>query len=232
MLRVDATARVTYERSAAVATITMDDGKVNALSTGMLAELNVAFDQAAAEDAIVVLTGRTGVFSAGFDLTVLVGGDEAAAPMLRAGFELAHRLLSYPRPVVVACSGHAIAMGAFLLLAADYRIGVENPAHKYTANEVAIGLTMPRAAIAICHNALSPPSFRRATDLAEVFPPRAALAAGFVDELVSSDILLTRAHDYALHLATLDAEAHTRTKLRTRELVLAQLHDAIEVDGA
>jgi hypothetical protein len=139
---------VRYERSGAVSTITMDDGKVNALSTDMLQELNAALDQAEVDDAIVVLTGRDGVFSAGFDLAVLVGDGVAAIPMLRAGFELAHRVLSSRRPVIVACSGHAIAMGAFLLLSADYRIGVAGAAHKYTANEVAIGLTMPHAAIA------------------------------------------------------------------------------------
>src|SRR3954454_14120047 len=132
----------------------MDDGKVNALSIDMLDDLNAALDRAEADEAIVVLTGRGDVFCAGFDLGVLTGDGGAAVPMLRAGFELAHRVLSYRRPVIVACSGHAIAMGAFLLLSADYRIGVAGAAHKYTSNEVAIGLTMPRAAIAICRPAL------------------------------------------------------------------------------
>jgi enoyl-CoA hydratase len=210
----------------------MDDGKVNALSIEMLRDLDAALDRAEADEAIVVLTGRDGVFCAGFDLTLLAGDAGAAIPMLRAGFELAHRVLSYRRPVIVACSGHAIAMGAFLLLSADYRIGVAGAAHKYTANEVAIGLTMPRAAIAICRPALTPAAFRRAMDLAEVFTPEAALEAGFVDHLVAPEMLLTRGQEHALQLVELDVEAHAATKLRTRRAMLVALGDAIETDAA
>src|SRR5215472_1534143 len=114
---------VRYEFSQSVATVTMDDGKVNVLSVEMLDQLNGALDRALDDDAVVVLTGRDGVFSAGFDLAVLRAGGPAAAQMLLAGFELAERLLQFPRPVVVACSGHAVAMGVFLLLSGDYRIG-------------------------------------------------------------------------------------------------------------
>src|SRR3954468_10810787 len=100
----------------AIATITMDDGKRNALSPAMLAELNAALDRAEAARALVVLTGRDGVFSAGFDLRVLGNAGADAAGMVRTGFELAARLLAFPTPTVVACTGHAIAMGAFLVL--------------------------------------------------------------------------------------------------------------------
>lgn len=135
---------VTYVLHDTVATVTMDDGKVNALSLSLFEELNSAFDQALSDNAVVALLGRPGVFSAGFDLTVLRGGGPDAIPMLQAGFKLAERMLSFPNPIVVACSGHAIAMGVFLLLSGDYRIGVTGP-FQITANEVAIGLTMPRA---------------------------------------------------------------------------------------
>src|SRR5579863_5259475 len=111
---------VTYTRRGSVATIAMDDGKVNALSPAMLAELAAAFDQAATDNAVVVLAGRDGIFSAGFDLRVLTGGGPDAVPMLQAGFRLAERMLSFPAPVVIACTGHAIAMGVFLVLSADY----------------------------------------------------------------------------------------------------------------
>ena len=107
---------VTYRLDGAVATITMDDGRVNALASPMLEELNAGLDRAEADAMVVVLAGRTGVFSAGFDLSVLMGGGPDALAMLRGGFELAHRLLSFPKPVLIACTGHAIAMGSFLLL--------------------------------------------------------------------------------------------------------------------
>ncbi|HUN31199.1 MAG TPA: enoyl-CoA hydratase-related protein [Trebonia sp.] len=95
---------------------------------------------------MVLIEGRDGVFSAGFDLPVLRNGGPDALTMLRSGFELAARLLEFPQPVVIACTGHAVAMGVFLLLCGDYRVGATGP-FKITANEVAIGLTMPRAAV-------------------------------------------------------------------------------------
>src|SRR5215468_869589 len=174
---------ICYTLADGVATITMDDGKVNALSPHMLGELNAALDRAQADEAAVVLTGRSGLFSAGFDLAVLRAGGPAAAAMVRSGFELAARLLGFPAPVLAACSGHAVAMGAFLLLAADYRIGVAGP-FRITANEVAIGVTMPQAAIELCQARLAPAAFSRAVMLAEVFSPEDAAAAGFLDQVV------------------------------------------------
>src|SRR5215471_17406783 len=100
---------VTYHEGDAIATITMDDGKVNALSMPMFDEVNAALDRAEAAGAAVVLAGRDGVFSAGFDLGVLRAGGAAAAALVRTGFELSARLLAFPAPVVVACTGHAIA---------------------------------------------------------------------------------------------------------------------------
>ena len=161
---------VSYRVEEGIAIVGMDDGKVNALSLPMLMELNGAFDQAQAEKRVVVLTGREGVFSAGFDLAILRSGRYEALEMLRAGFELAERVLAFPAPVVMAVSGHAIAMGLFLSLSGDYRIGVEGQ-YKLTANEVAIGLTMPRAAVEILRQRLNPAHFNRAVTLAETFSP-------------------------------------------------------------
>src|SRR5262245_33988224 len=125
--------RVHYDRQDSIATIRMDDGKLNVLSPAMFAELSDAFDRARADRAVVVLTGRPGVFSAGFDLRVLRAGGAEASRMVRTGFELAERILSFPSPVVIACTGHALAMGVFLVLAGDYRIGALG-AHRIGAN--------------------------------------------------------------------------------------------------
>src|ERR1700679_2164148 len=176
---------VSYHCDDAIATITIDDGKVNALSLAVLAELDAALSRAEQDDAVVILAGRDGVFSAGFDLPVLRGGGPDALAMLRAGFELAARLLAFPRPVVIACTGHAVAMGVFLLLCGDYRVGAAGP-YKITANEVAIGLTMPRAAVEICRQRLTPAHFNRAVILAEAFTPGGAVAAGFLDQTVEA----------------------------------------------
>lgn len=222
---------VTYERRDSVATITMDDGKVNALSLGMLRQINEALDEASSDRATVVLTGRPGIFSGGFDLGVLRKGGKDALSMVKSGFELAERMLSFPAPVVVACSGHAVAMGSFLVLSADYRIGVSG-AFRITANEVAIGLTMPRAAIEVCRQRLAPAHFNRAVILADVFSPEEAVAAGFLDQLVAPPELSQTSGEVAQRLAALDLDAHLSTKLRARATVLRDLRAAIERDDA
>lgn len=214
-----------------IATVTMDDGKANALSLAMLGEVGAALDRAEADGAVVVLTGRPGRFSAGFDLSVLMAGGPDAVAMLRAGFELSHRLLSFPRPVVIACTGHAVAMGSFLLLSGDYAVGAAGD-YKVTANEVAIGLTMPRAAVEICRQRLSPACFNRAVVTAEVFSPEGAVVAGFLDRVVPAAELADVARETAARLAALDAAAHEGTKQRARADALAAIRAGIEADDA
>lgn len=222
---------ISYHLDGTIATITIDDGKVNALSLAVLTELNAALDQAERDHAVVVLSGREGVFSAGFDLPVLRGGGPDALAMLRAGFELAARLLDFPGPVVIACTGHAVAMGVFLLLSGDYRIGATGP-YKITANEVAIGLTMPRAAVEICRQRLTPAHFNRAVIIAETFSPADAVAAGFLDRTAEMSEIHQVAHAAAAQLAMLDRSAHEATKHRARQRALDAIRSAIGADVA
>jgi enoyl-CoA hydratase len=224
-------APVTYRLDDAIATITMDDGKVNVLSPLMLAELSRALDRAAADRAVVVLSGRSGVFSAGFDLGVLATGGREGRDMLLAGFELGERLLSFPAPVVIACTGHALAMGVFLVLSADYRVGASGD-HKISANEVAIGITMPAFGVEICRQRLGPSFFNRAVINAEVFSPDEAAVAGFLDRVVPGPDLQDVARGVAGQLGGLDRQSHTATKLRARELTLEAIRSAIEADDA
>jgi enoyl-CoA hydratase len=222
---------VSYEIDAGLATIVMDDGKANALSPRMQSDIHRALDRAEADGAVVILCGRDGVFSGGFDLSILLAGGDDALDMVRSGFELAERLLAFPRPVVIACSGHAVAMGTFLLLSGDYRIGTAGP-YRITANEVAIGVTLPRAAIEICRQRLNPGAFTRATVLAEVFSPDDAVTAGFLDRVVPASELRAAARDVATGLVKLDANAHAASKQRARESLLRSLRAAIEADDA
>jgi enoyl-CoA hydratase/carnithine racemase len=220
---------VSYRLQDGVATIGMDDGKVNALSPDMLAEVGTALDRATADEAVVLLTGRPGVLSAGFDLKVLRAGGPQAVAMFRSGFELAARMLAHPRPVVIACTGHAIAMGAFLLLSGDYRIGVAGP-YRITANEVAIGITLPRAAAEICRQRLTPAAFNRATVLSDVFGPVDAVQAGFLDRVVGEPELADAAMHMAEQVRELDMAAHAATKLRARASALSAITAAITED--
>ena len=223
-------ADVTYELDDGIATITLDDGKANAVTMALIGEISAALDQAEADGAVVVLAGRPGRFSGGFHLPTLTAFTEESADLLRAGCDLAHRLLSFPRPVVVACTGHAIAMGAFLLLSGDHRIGISDGGHKIGATEVAIGMAMPWAAVELLRQRLTRAHFERATLLAEVFDADGAVAAGFLDEAVPGDQLHHRAREVAARLATLDAKAHHVTKQRARATMLEALAAATQRD--
>ncbi|MCL6415719.1 crotonase/enoyl-CoA hydratase family protein [Aestuariirhabdus sp. Z084] len=212
-----------------IATITMDDGQNNLISPTMLDQLNRALDQAEAVNAVVVLTGREEIFSAGFDLKILKTGVVNTFAMLMGGFRLSHRLLSFPTPVIIACNGHAIAMGSFLLLSGDYRIGVQGKS-KITANEVEIGLTMPYSAIEICRQRLKPANFDRTVLLSEHYHPESALAAGFLDQIVPASELKSEAKRWATHFASLDLSAHRQSKQRMRRSMLKALRRAMRAD--
>lgn len=220
---------VRYEPAGTFSTIVMDDGRANVMSVEMLKALNEAFDRAEADKAIVLLCGREKIFSGGFDLATFQKGKQALFDMLKAGAETAERLLAYPHPLVIACSGHAIAMGVFLLLAGDARIGAHSE-YKIHANEVEIGLTLPRFATEMCRQRLTPQAFQRAAILAQPYTPEQAVAAGFLDRLVPKEALLVAGREEAASMARLNRAAHTATKLRVREEALKRLRAGIEAD--
>lgn len=220
----------TYELDGRIATITLDDGKVNAFSIETLQALHRAFDRAAKDEAVVVLTGREGVFSAGFDLNVIRGGDaERVVEMLTLGATLAERIMSFPTPVLVAATGHCYPAGAFLLLSADARLAVDGP-FRIGLNEVAIGLTLPWFAIELARHRLQPSYFDQTTVTGHMYSPREAVLAGFVDEVVAPDALPAAAAARASELAALDPRAHAATKRRVRQAALDALRRAIETD--
>jgi enoyl-CoA hydratase len=213
-------------------TIRMDDGKRNALSQRMLQQLDAALTSAEAARLPVVLTGRADVLSAGFDLKVMQGGSrQDMGEMLRSGFRLARRLLGFPVPVIIACPGHAVAMGAFLLLAGDFRLGAQGD-FKIVANEVAIGMNLPAAAVELCRQRLTPVHFQRATLLSELYDPAAAVEAGFLDRVVPADQLLPTAYKLAAQFKQLNMRAHAETKQRVRAQNFEALDRAFEADDA
>ena len=222
---------VKYTLNDGVATIVIDDGKRNALAPSVLSGINAALDQAESDGAIVIITGREDVFSAGFDLKVMKRGGSEAIGMLRAGYSLTARVLRYPHPVIAACGGHSMAMGVFLMLSADYVIGSRGD-YKVSANEVAIGMTMPRVAAAVLKNRLNPGAFQRAVALAEYFDVEGAYRAGFFDELVDPVDLQQRAEAWAEHFKTLDARAHRVSKRRMRASLVRRIRMSLPAGPA
>ncbi len=220
---------VQYSLQDQVATIRIDDGKRNALSPQIFREINQALDRAESDRAIVIITGREAVFSAGFDLHVMKRGGVNALRMLGAGSALTARLMAYPYPVIAACNGHALAMGVFLMLSADYVIGSRGN-FKIAANEVAIGLTMPRVATAMLRHRLNPAAFQRAVTLSEYFDVETAHSVGFFDELADPIDLMHRAESRAEISKKLDPRAHTATKRRIRARLIRKIRLSIPLD--
>ena len=220
---------VIYSLQDGVATLTLSNGKVNAFSHQLIADFNSALDQAEQARAVVIVTGQPGILSGGYDLKVMLSSPQNAIDLVSAGSTLARRMLSHPQPIIVACPGHAVAKGAFLLLSADYRIGVEGP-FNIGLNEVKIGMTMHQVGIALARARLSTPAFGRSVINAEMFNPQGALAAGFLDRVVPVEQLLAAAAEVAQQLKQLNMAAHKNTKLKVRKALLDALDIAIEQD--
>lgn len=193
-----------------VAEIALDDGKVNALSEQMLEQLLVAIAEARAADAALLIYGRAGCFSGGYDRKLIAAGGPACDAMRAAGDQLTLALLDYPAPVVIASTGHAMAKAAFMLLLADYRVGAGG-AFSIGLNEVAIGMTMPDAAMPQARR-LAPQWLNRCALQAQILTPEQALEAGFYDELATGEDVLERARKKARQLAALDRKAYRETR--------------------
>jgi len=220
----------TYSRSGPIGSIVIGDGKANVMSLAMLNALHAAFDQAEKDRTVVILKARGRHFSGGFDLDVFAGGDaEQQYLMVRAGAELALRILSFPTPVVVACQGNAYPMGAFLILSGDHRIAAEGD-YRIGMNEVAIGLTVPRFAIEIARQRLTPAYFSRAVMTGELFGPAEAVGAGFFDRLVPADALERSADETARALSKINLACHAATKARARGAVIELIRTVIDED--
>ena len=209
-----------------IAWITMDDGKVNALSSEMLGEIEEALDAAESAGAVTVLSGRKGIFSAGFDLPTFKRGPAASVQMLSAGAQLILRLLAFPQPVLTVCAGHAYPAGAFLMLSADVRLGAAGP-WRIGMNEVAIGLTVPRFAIELARHRLTPPGFARITT-APMFAPEEALRLGYLDRVLDADQLADAVQEEATRLRALDLPSFAATKARINERVLHAVRTAVD----
>jgi enoyl-CoA hydratase len=212
-----------------VARITLDDGKVNAMSREMLAEIEAALDEAEKAGAVTLLRGREGIFSAGFDLPTFARGVEASVAMVGAGARLVERLLAFPLPVLAVCTGHAYPMGAFLLLASDVRFALAGP-FRIGMNEVAIGLTLPRFAVELARHRLTPPGFARATSAA-MFGPKEAMRLGYVDRVLDASELDAAVAEEAARLRALHLPSFAATKARIHERALAAIRAALEAES-
>ncbi len=221
---------VDYRLADGIATITLQNGKVNVLGSAMFEALNAALDRAEQDRAVIMLVGQPGIFSAGYDLKEIAGGAEAIKKLVRTGSTFTRRLLSFPLPVIGVCTGNCIAKGAFIMLSCDYRIGVEGP-FTIGLNETKIGMVMHHTGIELARQRLTPAAFNRCVMNAEMFDPAGAAGVGFLDRVVSPDELLPAARAEAMRMTELDLNAFGATKLKARKALLETLDWAIEEDA-
>jgi enoyl-CoA hydratase len=220
---------VKYQSTENYVIITLNNGKVNAISSLVIDGLNDCLDKASKENKVVIITGKSGFFSAGYDLKEMTSSSESAKELVTKGSQLSLKMLSFSQPIIIACSGHAIAKGAFLLLSADYRIGVEG-SFKIGLNEVQIGMTMHNAGIAIANARLSNVYLNRSVNNAEMYAPKNAITAGFLDLVVPESDLLSKAFEVATMFSNLNKKAHLQTKLKVRAVHLESIKKAIALD--
>ena len=231
MLVAMSDALTSWDLTDGIATLTLDDGKANALSHAMLDEIDAALTKAEAEAKALILVGRPGRFSAGFDLKVMMSGPANAAELVGKGAGVLLRLYELPIPVVAACTGHAVAGGALTLLCTDTRIGIEGD-FKIGLNAVASGMTMPLLAQELARDRLDPRRLTEATVQATMYAPADAAAVGYLDRVVAPDALLTTAKETAAALAKLPKKAYGETKRRVRAKMIAEARATLEQDLA
>jgi len=225
------TAPIQYRLDGDVAVITLDDGKANALSPSSLVALDAALDRAEAEAKAVVIAGRPGRFSAGFDLKIMLSGIDAARALLSQGAGVFMRLYGFPLPLVMACTGHALAGGCLTLLCGDVRVGVRGP-FKLGMNEVAIGMPLPILALELVRDRVRQAYLDEATLFARIFSPDEALAAGILTQVVDPEALAETAMASARKLARLETSAYAQSKDRLRRATIAYIIETLDADMA
>ncbi len=198
-----------------VMTIVLDDGKANVISHALLDALIPALDQAIVEAKAVLIIGRAGIFSAGFDLKELQKGPSESKALVSRGYDLLYRLYSLPLPLISACTGHGIGLGAFILLASDTRLGAEGD-FKISLPETAISMQLSPLLVELASARLSKRHIVRSAVQSENYDPVTAIDAGFLDEVVSPDALLETAITAAERLSKLPSEFYAKNKLAVR----------------
>ena len=205
--------------------ITLNDGKANAFGPPMIQALDKALDEAKNNAKAVIIKGRPGLFSAGFDLKVIKAGGKAREEMMRYGDALALKLFKWPQPVIYAVTGHAMALAAIMLLGGDYRIGLEGD-FKIGLNEVAIGMPMPYSGVESARFRIPPKWLHRTVAHAEILDPAQAMDACFLDAVASNeDEMMTTALAEAKRIAAFEQEVFATTKMRIRQPCLTALEE-------
>jgi len=219
-----------YTLNDGVAVLTMDDGRANALGHDMINAIKAGLDRAAGEAKAIALFGREKRFCAGFDLEVMASGPEHVAPLVSAGANLLMDIYEHKLPVVIGCTGHALAAGGLLLLAADLRIGAEGE-FKIGLPEVAIGMTMPVFGLELARDRLAANHLTAAVTQARIYNPHEAAQIGYLDQTAPLESLRETTITRARELGALSQPAFANTKRKEREATIAHIRATLQSDS-
>lgn len=208
------------------AVLRFDDGKANVIGHDFMDAMIEGLDRAQQEAKAVVITGREGLLSGGFDLKEIEKGADAVNAMMKAGSNMMYRLFSHPQPLIIACTGHAIAAGAFLLLTADNRIGTAGD-YKIGLNETAIGATFPVFGIQFARTRLNPRYLTKSFVQSEMFSPEDAVQAGFLDQVEPAESVMDTAMALARRLSELPAATYARNKHDSRQPAIEAIRTSL-----
>jgi enoyl-CoA hydratase len=229
-----ADSRISLRIERGVAVIELDDGKVNAMQRRFLEELGEVLDRALVEKArAVVITGRPGCFSAGLDLKNLPTLDKQELRAVLALFgETMLRVFLFERPVVAAISGHAIAGGCVLAMAADRRLIAQGP-FRVGLNEVPLAIELPAFVVELARNTLPTQKLELALFTGALSEGADVERDGWVEAIVPADELLPRAIELAHRLGGLPNKAYTRAKhlVRMPAVERGRITFEAELDG-
>ena len=210
-----------------ISIIKLDDGKANVFSPKMIQDVSECLDKVPTESGALIITGREGMFSAGFDLKIISAGNvQATMDMSLSGFKLLSRIFSFPRPVLAACSGHGIALGTFLLCCCDYRVGVKGD-FMIGANEMRTNMVIPIPILELINHRVSSSHKYRAILGAEMYSIENGIGAGLIDEVVDAENLMETAMLKAKDLATMGHPSYSLTKELLIREPLQKINDAI-----
>ncbi len=217
---------VTYDQQDGIATLSMDDGKANAYGPSMISALSEALERAKSDAKVVLIKGRPGIFCAGFDLKIMTKGEDARLDMVSRGAELLLDLYMHPQPIVMACTGHALAAGAVLLMSADYRIGLKGD-FKLGLNETTIGMTMPAFGIEMARDRLGSENLTQAVLNARLYSPEEAVTVHYLDEAVDENQFEKALGTRLDAMMSIASPAFAATKIGIRSVVEKKIRESL-----
>ena len=209
--------------------LTWDDGHLNVLGLEAIQAFSQQLTEAQEHSKAVVLAGNPRAFCAGLDLKILNTSAMAARSLITAAIQLLLRIYEHPQPVIIACTGHALAAGAAMLLTGDGRVGSDTRA-KIGFNQVQVGFVVSKFTQRLVRERLARKNVTEAVLCGRMYTPHEAAAVGFLDRVVPEEEVVRVAMSEAGRLIARSPGVFAETKLSLREALTAEVRATLDDD--